>query len=402
MKKSILLPVISLILLGLFSSSCDSVMEILPSTSTEETPRITPNPLLLTDSEISVEGRLVPTDSLELAFATGGQIEEVYVHQGDNVLKGDILAKLKGSEQIAAQIAAAELELFLAQQSLDQLDEDLDVLVNQSLQAINNARQAVHDLERKVSSLGLTGSQTDIDLAYTQLLFSKEALDKAEERFKPYQNRPETNLTRARLQVDLANAQKDYDDALRKYNALTGTADDFDQNQTLTDYEIAKGQLAIAEREYEKWNAGPDPAAVASAEARITAAEVQLAAAKARMEELELVATIDGTVVESDLIEGKQVSPGIPMIQLVDFSEWFVDTENLTELEVVDVFVGQDVTVVPDSLPDLELSGEVVSISDTFEEKRGEITYTTRIKIQEIDPHLRWGMTVVVTFLEND
>lgn len=402
MKKSMMVLLFSMLLLGLFLSSCDSVMEMLPSATTQETPKITANPLILADSKISAEGRLVPKDSLELAFATGGQIEDVFVKQGDNVRKGDILARLRGSEQITAQIASAELELFLAQQALDQLDDDLDVLVNQSLQAINNARQAVHDLERKVGSLGLSASQTDIDLAYTQLLFAEEALNKAQERFKPYLNRPETNLTRARLQVDVANAQKDYDEALRKYNALTGTTNDFDQNQTITDYEIAKGQLAIAEREYEKWSAGPDPAAVSSAEARIAAAEVQLAAAEARMEELELVATIDSTVVESNLIEGKHVSPGIPVIQLVDFSEWFVYTENLTEIEVVDVYVGQDVIIVPDSLPDLELSGEVVSINDTFEEKRGEITYTTRIKIQDFDPRLRWGMTVIVTFLEND
>ena len=35
-----------------------------------------------------------------------------------------------------------------------------------------------------------------------------------------------------------------------------------------------------------------------------------------------------------------------------------------------------------------------------FEEKRGDITYTVRIRINEPDPRLRWGMTVEVTFAE--
>ena len=37
-------------------------------------------------------------------------------------------------------------------------------------------------------------------------------------------------------------------------------------------------------------------------------------------------------------------------------------------------------------------------ISDVFEEKRGDITYTVRLLLSNPDPALRWGMTVVVTF----
>jgi len=390
------------ILCSILISSCDAFMEMMPGQAATEAPKATANPLILEDTDITAEGRLVPKESLNLAFATGGQIEEAFVEEGDQVKKGDVLARLKGSEQLAAQVAAAEYELFAANQALEKVDDDLDLLVNQALQKLNDARQEVHDLERKVSGLNLSADQTDIDLAYTQLIFAEDALDRAEDRFEPYKNRPETNLTRARLQVELAEAEQDYEDALRKYNALTGTPDDFDQNQTFTDYDIAQGKLEIAQKEFEKWSNGPDPNAVADAEARIAAAEVQLAAAEASLVDLDLVATIDGTVVDSSLVEGKHVQPGIPVIHLVDFSEWFIDTENLTEIEVVDVFAGQEVIVVPDSLPELELSGEVISISDTYEEKRGDITYTARIVLSDFDPRLRWGMTVIVTFLEGE
>jgi hypothetical protein len=61
---------------------------------------------------------------------------------------------------------------------------------------------------------------------------------------------------------------------------------------------------------------------------------------------------------------------------------------------------GQNVTIVPDALPGIELTGSVERIDDIFEEKRGDITYTTRILLDEVDPRLRWGMTVVVTFEE--
>jgi hypothetical protein len=61
---------------------------------------------------------------------------------------------------------------------------------------------------------------------------------------------------------------------------------------------------------------------------------------------------------------------------------------------------GQGVTVVPDALPGVTLTGTVESISDVFEEKRGDITYTASILLDGIDPRLRWGMTVVITFDE--
>ena len=83
---------------------------------------------------------------------------------------------------------------------------------------------------------------------------------------------------------------------------------------------------------------------------------------------------------------------------LADFSQWIVETDDLTEIEVPEISIGQSVTIVPDALPDLELTGMVERISDVFEEKRGDITYTARIKLNEENELLRWGMTVVVTF----
>jgi hypothetical protein len=58
------------------------------------------------------------------------------------------------------------------------------------------------------------------------------------------------------------------------------------------------------------------------------------------------------------------------------------------------------VLVTPDALPHLEITGTVDSISDTFELKRGDVTYTVRIALADFDPRLRWGMTVAVTFEE--
>lgn len=401
MKRTIRFPILFVFagLIVWISVSCSGMPSIPGITSTAEpTEAAVLEPVTPLDSGITAEGRLVPKESVELAFTTSGQIAEVLVAEGDQVKKGDILARLGGRKQLEAAIAGAEFELFSAEQARQALDDNLGTSQNQTLLELNNARQAIHDAERKAKSLGGTADQNDIDIANTQVIFAKNALDKAKDAFEPYSNLPEENLIRARLQVDLANKQKEYDAAVRNYNRLTGSASNFDLDQANTNLEIAQARLQLAQERYELLQKGPDPDDVASVEARITAAQAQLEAAKAELEKLDLVATLDGKVVSSDLTPGKTASAGQPLIELADFSEWDVETENLTEIEVVDVSLGQKVSVIPDALPDVELSGEVISISDTFEEKRGDVTYTIRIKLNQIDPRLRWGMTVVTDF----
>jgi HlyD family secretion protein len=75
-----------------------------------------------------------------------------------------------------------------------------------------------------------------------------------------------------------------------------------------------------------------------------------------------------------------------------------VETNDLTEIEVVKIQQGQAATVVPDALPEASIAGTVESINDVYEEKRGDITYTVKIALTDPPPQLRWGMTVAVTF----
>jgi hypothetical protein len=65
---------------------------------------------------------------------------------------------------------------------------------------------------------------------------------------------------------------------------------------------------------------------------------------------------------------------------------------------VVRIDASRSVSLRPDALPELYLSGEVESISQVYVESRGDITYTVRILLKESDPRLRWGMTFQVAF----
>jgi multidrug efflux pump subunit AcrA (membrane-fusion protein) len=397
-----------LIVAGLLLAACGGA----PAASGAETAS-TEVPVVKSDLGIVAEGRLVPSESVELAFVSSGQVAEVLVEEGQVVQAGQVLARLSNREQLESNVAAAELELaasrqelLTAQQALETLNEDLPDAQTAALQTVTEAREQVRGAERRVKNLNSPAEKTDIDAAWASVVLAKDPLDRARDDYEPYANKPEDNVTRAALLNRLATAQAAYDDAVRRYNNLAGlTGNEFDRSQAEAEFAIANARLELAEQEYNLLMKGPHPvdislaeARIQTAEARIAAAESGLAAAKSALADLELVATIPGTVVKLDLIPGQQVTSGVPVVQLADFSNWFVETDNLTDIEVVNISTGQKTSISPDALPEIQLGGVVDTIGVLFEEKRGDITYTVRIRLDQADPRLRWGMTTGVEF----
>lgn len=391
--KSKLFTLIIIIALGsLFLSACDSIGAPADDAAPTEIP------IVITDTDVVAEGRLVPNDSANLSFKAAGQVTEILITEGDTVEAGQVIARLDNSEQLQSAIANAEAELLNAQLARDALFDNAKVNSAAALQAIADARDAVRDSDRYLNNLNAGSRDTDIDLAKADVAILKDQLDEAQEDYKPYENKPEDDLKRATFLARFAQAEQLYKDAVRKLNNLQGEPSKIDLDIAEANQAVAEAQLLLALQNYDEIASGPDPDDLAAVEARIKAAEAGLVSAQATLNNIELVAPFDGKIVDLVITTGEQVAPGVTAAVLADFSQWIVETDDLTEIEVPEISIGQSVTIVPDALPDLELTGMVERISDVFEEKRGDITYTARIKLNEENELLRWGMTVVVTF----
>lgn len=408
MKKQTIILVILLSVVSFLLASCQA----LGSTPTAA-PEATEVPLAVLDSALVVEGSLVPKETVQIAFNSSGEVAEVLVEEGDVVQRGQVLARLGNRESLEStlanarlELAAAGQELLTAEQALKQLDKDLPTAQTSALQTLTSARDQLRDAERNLKALTTPAEQFDIDEAKANLALAKKALEKAQDDYEPWENKPEDNLTRAAFLSRLASAQKSYDAAARLVNNLTGTyTNDFDQAQAEAEVQIAQARVDIAQQEYDKLILGPDSDDVAllegrieTAKQRIEAANSAIKAAEVALSNLELKATIDGTIVEFSLIPGQRISPGALVARIADFSQWYVETDNLTELDVVDVEIGETAIVSADALPEVEMNATVERIGDVSEEKRGDITYTVRLRVDNVDPRLRWGMTVVVRF----
>jgi len=379
MKSKFYLYLSVLILSGLLLAACGS----LPGAG-GATP--TPIPIVVADSQIVAEGRVVPKENKDLAFFSNGQIDEVLAIEGDQVAKNQVVASLGNREQLEAAIAAAEAELISARQARKQLDDNLSLAQADATAAMAAANKTLKDAQYQVDNFSVpTNMEGGTPLEAVAKM--KGLLDKARANFEPYKYYSENDPTREDLKELLDNAQSDYNTAVRWL-------------QLETNLNAAETRLDKTMKDYEKLLKGPDPDQVESADARIKAADANLAAAKATLDNQVLKATIDGTVVKNDLVEGQTVAAGVPAMTLANLSELYAETDDLTEIEVVDVSIGQEVAVVADALPDLRLKGVVEKIDQISIEKRGDITYTVRVKLLETDPRLRWGMTVVITFIK--
>ncbi len=359
-------------------------------------------PIVVDDFSVIADGRLNPIESVQLSFNTGGEILAVLVEEGESVVEGQPLVRLANREQFEAAVAAAGLELVSAQQALDTLYQNADTMAAQAQQDVANAREELRkaDYTWSVQQEGNRASESSINGAEANLILARKNLNDAREEYGQVSGRGSDDAAKALGQKNLSNAQRDYDSALRNLNWLTGRPTEIQQAMLDADVAIAQARLAAAENEWERRQDGPDPDDVTLAAARIANAEAQLAAAEAALANVELTAPFAGTVAGVMTKVGEMAAPGQPAVVLADFSSWVIETDNLTEIELPEIGLGQQVLINFDALSDVELRGTVTAIRPLFEMRQGDVTYVVKIALDEDDTRLQWGMTAVVTFGE--
>ena len=341
-------------------------------------------PTVVADANIVAEGRLVPREVVQLAFFASGQVSEILVQEGDQVQAGQVVARLGARQQIEANIASARADELAAQQGLQALYDGRAMAQAEHSQAISVANRQVRDAQYALDNYTVPSDQAGLS-AMQAVVEMKEKLDQARAAFEPYKFYSSNDTNRRQLKEELDEAQSSYNAAVRRLELET----------TLKE---AQARLDQALQDFQTLEDGPDPDQIAAGEARLAAAQAALTASQAALANLDLVATIDGTLVEMDLVVGQAVSAGQPVMTVADFSQMYVETNDLTEIEVVAVSLGQAATIRADALQEVQMHGVIEKISDIDEVKRGDVTYTVRIRLDDFDPRLRWGMTVVVTF----
>ena len=357
----------------------------------EETPAPLSAPLPI--EAVIAEGHLVPNDYLTLSFTVRGKVAEILVSEGDLVREGDVLIRLADREQAEAALAASQLELITAQQDYDDLFHTEGMGRSEAWQAYMDAQIVRAEAEREWEDLNLDNIDERIEDRQADVEDAKEDLDDAQDEFDKYKDLDADNDKRKDAEDDLEREQENYNEAVRDLE------EEIRERDTVrAALDVALAVEAEAKRKYELTLDGPDTEKLALLEARLNNAKAQVASAENTLSNFELKAPFNSEVIDINLSVNETVGPESWAVIVADIDQWVIETSDLTELEVVDVAEGQTVSILPDALPDIEMSGVVEKISKSFKSQGGDILYTVRIRVEDVDPRMRWGMTVEVTF----
>jgi len=356
-----------------------------------------PQPTPVTVSGVIAEANLVPAESTQLSFSIPGKVAVVLVEEGDQVSEGQVIARLdqKNTTSLEAQILTAELAVLEAQQVLDDIIENAELVHFQAQVDLVRAQQNLWEVEQIWDAVDTDAYREDLDDARIEMIEAKENLDDAVAVLTDYQDLDVDHPTRKAREEDVEDAQAAYDEARWVF-------EDLQYRYDLAESQLGATQEAVADsqRRVDATADGPDSDDLALAQANLAQAEGQHRAALYALGDVELTAPFGGRVVRVDLIEGAMTSPELPAIVLMDDSHWYLETSDLTEIEVVKIEVGEEVAVTFDALPGRKFTGEVESISNYFLDRYGDITYVVRIRLLQKDEQLRWGMTAEVQFTD--
>ena len=433
-------------LLALILTNCSPLNSTPVATQASITPGSMSQP---SNGSISANGVLLPNHQLLLSFGAGGLVDSIAVGLGETVQAGQTLVQLdttqvqmvvnKAEIELAttqknydliehnlpakhnAAMAAASLELMVAQQDLERLHSNADIARVAAFNDIVTAKQAIGEVKDQLYYFTIPSTLKGND-PMEAFELAKDQLDQARAGYKPYNNQQDEQVPRLnrnpnprdeyqqRLKDILEGAQRDYNAALHWLELEAALAD-------------AQVRLADAELEYEQLQNGPDPDELALAEAQVANAQAQLdlvsvesytaeqlllaqsqtdsaraelEAAQTELGQLTLRAPSDGVISAIHITKGERVVSSAVVLEILDISSWLVETKNVGELQIGQIKTGQEANVRFNAFQGEIVPGKVIAISPQAVVQQGDITYTLVIALESTDLNLRPGMTARV------
>lgn len=283
--------------------------------------------------------------TVSLGFRVGGKIESINFDEGQNVKKGEVLAKLDDS---------------LYKEYLNEIEAEIE-----------GAKANLNKLQ--------TGYRPEnIEMANATLLQKEISLNKAKKDFQRNQSLLRNNSI-SKQQYD--NIKEVYDNAKASY-------------------EYAKSNLELLKSGYEKSD-------IDSAIAKLKALEAQKNLKKINLDDTILYAPSNGVILTRAYETGSIVNASVPVIEMAKNDEYWIRSY-MSEKFLGKIHPQMKAKIYTDS-SNKTYEGEVSFISSIAEftpksvqteDLRTDLVYRFRIIIKDFDKKLKQGMPVTIKFDE--
>lgn len=340
---------------------------------------------------VSGTGNVRPKQTVVLKWQTSGTIAAVNIKQGDLVTTEIVLSSLA--------LTSLPQDVINAQVDLDTAKKNLETVLDNSLTRANAEAAVVQaEIDLKTAqddSLSLqyqTASQDTIDIAKASLILAQVAVSKATDNYnhvvhgnssdpnyKVYYADALSQLASARQKETQAQMNLDYLENLPNLRNIRLINAELDQ---------AKANLLAAQNAWDLVKDGPDPAAVASAQAKVTAAQAVL-------NQAHVAATFAGTVTDVYAEVGGLVSSGTSAFQIEDLSQYLVDVQ-VSEVDITGIAIGQPATITFDAITSKTYNGAVTAIASTGTSSGGSVNFNVTVALTDPDENIKAGMSASI------
>ncbi|HZY44151.1 MAG TPA: HlyD family efflux transporter periplasmic adaptor subunit, partial [Anaerolineae bacterium] len=314
---------------------------------------------------------------------------ELLVKEGGAVKTGDVIARLRSDAQQTA-VARAEAGVAVAKANLAKYQEQLPQLIASAEADVRSAQAQV------ASASAQNNDQAALASAQAALALATANQQQAQRAYDDILKANKLGATEEQARLMLENARRSTAAAQLRFDQLkSGSLLARSNSLALA---AAQAQQQAAQVNLDELTAEANGKPNPTYQAAVHQAETALQLAQAQLADTVLRAPFAGSIAQLTLKVGETVGAGSPIGVLADFSGWQIVTVDLTEVKVPLISIGQSATIILDALPDVNLKGEVQSIGQLYQEKSGDVVYPLKVKLIDLDPALRWGMTAHVTF----
>ncbi len=391
--------------------------------------------------QVSVSGKVVSAENVDLSFEQSGMVRGVYVKVGANAAAGKLLAsqdtaqlytqlsemqagidlqKAKLGQLLAGasdqDILAAEDDVASAKQYLKNAYEDALVDLDGAYNDIYNAKAVALDIQNSYFSSpdqqGVKVQQARIDIE-TSLSISKTAIDSAKNTV------PETvdsvisqvTLQLGRVYTFLGIIRSQCDEGIyyprvsaadktslntQKATINTAIASLNTSTQNITNYKIA---LTNAEHDLEAVKAAARPTDIAVFQAQIKQAEAGAQNVLTQIRKRQIYSPITGVVTEVNAKTGSIFSSGTTAISVIS-AEAFQVESYVPEIYISQVKAGNEAEATFDAYGTGKVFiAKVISIDPAETIKDGVATYKVKLELKYNGDEIKNGMTsnVIIT-----
>ncbi|MBI3989033.1 MAG: efflux RND transporter periplasmic adaptor subunit [candidate division NC10 bacterium] len=339
---------------------------------------------------IGGSGRIEGTE-VTVATKAFGRIERLFVKEGERVEKGQLLVVIS-SDQLQAQLESVLAEAAASERQVKREEENVRFWESKVEEARVGLKLATREAAGRIDQAKASLEAAEADLVRTEADLERTRKDLV---------RYEALYQEKGIPLQVVDHAK----AAKRASEAQGEGAKKEVERAQATFRLAEaGQLIVSlrERELQSALAMCDQAkeALPMAQAGVKAAKARVREVEAALGDMRIVSPASGTIIAKLVEEGEVVTPGSPLLTLVDLDDLFLKIY-IPEPEIGKITLGSPARIRVDAFPNRFFEAVVSEIAQQAEftprfvetkEERAKLTFWVKLRARNPQGLLKPGM----------